>query len=521
METQPWISVRFLDGIDGLAETGFADLLTQAHKIADIVLPVPPAASGLWRILYLITARITELDDFGRLGTLKEWKRARRRVLEAGQLDPDDVHRYFAEYAGKFDLFDVERPWLQDPRLAEECAKSTGINKLVIGRAAGNNLVWLSHHTDLDPQPIRAAEAAWYLLAWSFYGPSGKITARTVNGRTESNMAAGPLRSRISFHPLGRNLFESLVLGIPYPGGEHARRPDADLAPWEENWDEHQPDPLGLPPTRKGLSGLLTGQFRQALLLSPSPDGSQVTDAWITWAWRMQPTEIPDPYLIYDMPRNGGMPFARYAKADRAIWRDLDALLLQGEMRQPPVFGHLPDASATGPLRVRAFGFDQDGQTVDKQWFTASTPPVLTMRDRDGAEPEYDHARDIGHTRVAAERVGSDLRQALRRAWFALSDPEDGRGKMRQDSGDGPWVPQGMSRYWPQAEALFWQMVGERDFGYPNNAFIRVALTAYDEMTERHARRGPRVARALERARGGIFATWTPAAQPPPEEQSA
>jgi CRISPR system Cascade subunit CasA len=185
------------------------------------------------------------------------------------------------------------------------------------------------------------------------------------------------------------------------------------------------------------------------------------------------------------------------------------------------VFRNLPSTLVTGPLRVRAFGFDQDGQTVDKQWFTASTPPVLTVRDRGDDGAEYDDALEIGAAREAAERVGSDLRQALRRAWFALSDPEDGRGKMRQDSGDGPWLPQGMSRYWPQAETLFWRMVRERDFDYPNNAFIRVALTAYNEMTDRHARRGPRVARALERARGGIFATWTPVAQPPPEEQSA
>jgi CRISPR system Cascade subunit CasA len=331
-------------------------------------------------------------------------------------------------------------------------------------------------------------------------------------------MTAGPLRSRISFHPLGANLFESLILGIPNPGGEHARRPDIDLAPWE---DGGCPDPLGLPPTRQGLSGPLTGQFRHALLLQPSPDGTQVTDARITWAWRMPTAEIHDPYLIYDTSRGSGAPFARYAKADRAIWRDLDALLLRetgsGETRQPAVFGDLLDTSLTESLRVRAFGFHQDGQAADTQWFTASTPPVLTVRDPGDAELEFSDALDIGTAREAAEQVGSNLSQALRRAWFTLSDPEDGRGKMRKESGDGPWVAQGMSLYWPQAETVFWKIVRERDFDYPSNAFIRAALSAYNELTDRHARRGPRIARALERARGGILATWSGPSQPPPE----
>lgn len=283
LTTQAWIPVRYAPDTSGPAEIGLTELFMRAHEIADIALPVPPAASGLWRILYLIGARITGLDDLDAMDDWPTWKRDRRKMLAAGQFDQAAIGRYFAAHGGRFDLFGPARPWLQDPRLAAECAKSTGVNKLVMGRAAGNNLVWLSHHTDLAPQPVRAAEAAWYLLAWLYYGPSGKITARTVRGQTESNMTAGPLRSRVSFHPLADNLFCSLVTGIPYlEPGTGPRAPD--LAPWEE---DALPDPLSLPPAREGLSGPLTGQFRHAVLLTPSADGGQVTDARITWAWRM------------------------------------------------------------------------------------------------------------------------------------------------------------------------------------------------------------------------------------------
>lgn len=519
---QPWIPVRYARDVGGPAEVGLAGLFTRAHEIADITLPVPPAASGLWRILYLIAARITGLGDLDAADSLRSWKRDRSQVLAAGHFDPAAAGRYFAAHADRFDLFHPQRPWLQDARLASECAKGSGINKLVMGRAAGNNLVWLSHHTDLAPQPLRVGEAAWYLLAWLYYGPSGKTTARTVAGRTESNMTAGPLRSRISFHPLGTSLFQSLVTGIPYPDPSSGR-PDPDLAPWEDNG---LPDPLGRPPAREGLSGPLTGQFRHALLLVPSPDGTQVTDARITWAWRMPHAETSDPYLIYETPKNGKAPYARYARSDRAIWRDLDALLLQdtgsGRTRRPAVFDYLPDHAVTGKLRIRAFGFEQDGQVNNTQWFTASTPPVLLMHDIDEANPAYDSAPQIAAAREAAERVALDLKKALQRTWTTLSGPPDGQSRTRAGAADGPWLAAGLSRYWAAAETAFWHMIDDPgEFDHPNNKFIRLALAAYDEVTDHHASRGPRVARALERARGGILATWSRAEQPPLEDADA
>ena len=45
---------------------------------------------------------------------------------------------------------------------------------------------------------------------------------------------------------------------------------------------------------------------------------------------------------------------------------------------------------AAAALRVRAFGFDQDGQTIDRQWFTATTPPVLATDGADGYRYGYD-----------------------------------------------------------------------------------------------------------------------------------
>lgn len=505
---QPWIPVRYAPGASGPPVVGLTDLLLRAHEIADIAVPIPPAASGLWRILYLITARITGLDDPEDWADYSRWRHARNEAFTMGCFSEKSVGEYFSNYADRFDLFDPVRPWLQDPRLATQCPKTTGVNKLVVGRVTGNNLVWLSHDTDLAPRPVPSANAAWYLLTWLYYGPSGKITARTVAERTESNMTAGPLRSRISFHPLGNTLYESLVAGLVPPGRDAEGADDPDRAPWEA---DALPDPLELPPFPYGLSALLTGQFRHAILLTPSPDARMVIDARITWAWRLPSPPVPDPYMIYDTARNREGVYARYARLDRAVWRDLDALLIadtgSGAAQRPAVFTVLLDAphDVASALRVRAIGFDQDGQTIDRQWFTATTPPVLALSE-DG---DYRYGHDMKVGREAAERVGQDLQKALRRAWAAI------------DPGDGPWETRGMTRYWARAEDLFWQMVKDSDFSFPNNRFIRVAVRAFEHATGQHETRSPRVIRAVEKARGGVFASWDRAEPGPKEAESA
>src|SRR5690606_24904554 len=110
----------------------------------------------------------------------------------------EQVKHYFDAQGSRFDLFDPERPWLQDPRLREECPQPSGINKLVLGRPSGQNQVWFAHFTDLDPRPVPAKEAAWWLIAQLYYGPSGLCSAREVRGKKFRNSLAGPLRSVLS-----------------------------------------------------------------------------------------------------------------------------------------------------------------------------------------------------------------------------------------------------------------------------------------------------------------------------------
>ncbi len=481
----------------GLQQVGLRELLLHADEIQDVVLPVAPAASALWRVLYAIAARITGLDRLGE--SADDWTERRHKIAEQNRFDPDAVNAYFDRYTDRFELFHPERPWLQDVRLKVECPKAAGVNKIVLGRPAGGNQVWFGHFTDLKPTPIPAAESAWWLLAYLSYGPSGMCSARRVAGQSFSNSTAGPLRSVVSFHPVGRNLFESLLAGLVPPELADDAATVRDVCPWEA---DDLPDPLGVPTKPTWPGGMLTAQSRHALLLVPSDDGEQVVDAYATWAWRKPGAEIRDPYVIWRHSKTTKNWYAQRADCTRALWRDLDSLLhRQAEGRdtdRPQIIDSCTDLPFADMLRLHAFGFDQDGQARDTQWYTATTPAILQWLEEMAPETAY----GISQTRGAAENIARRLRDAMRNAWREISSPSGNAGRMERIS-EGPWLKQAMSAYWPEAEKEFWRRVESRDFDGVLRSFKEVAHKIVDDVTAQHMW-NPRAVQAVSRAHGTI-----------------
>lgn len=500
---RPWIPVRWNPAAASAEQprsVGFIELFSRAHEIVGIDLPLSPAASGLMRLLCAMTAEITELVAYP---DSLDFQDARDTWFEHGAFPEDAVCAYFDAPGRCFDLFDTQRPFLQDARLADECrdskgnAVSSGVNKLVWGRAAGNTQMWLSHDSDARPRPVPSAEAAWHLIAWLYYGPSGMSTPRVVGQTAARNTTAGPLRSTISYHPAGESLWESLLLGVPVP-----ENGPGGSTPWSQ---DKPPDPLGIPEQTTGLLRELCGGFRHALLLEPSADGGQVVDAWITWAWRQPHPPADDPYLIYQHNRQGDR-YARRADADRAIWRDVDTLLRKtpgtSQEKRPRIIDDLAglyESPAYGDradrIRIRVFGFDQDGQARDRQYFSGLTPNLLEYLE----ERQYDRFTRIGDLRTNAEAVGTNLRKALTRAW---------RDIVGSTEADAPWSGVGLARYWSAAQDHFWKAARAAQApAHPRNDFIRLALTAYAQATDAYTH-DPRHVQAIEKARMVVLHGW-------------
>ncbi|MGW3911514.1 type I-E CRISPR-associated protein Cse1/CasA [Streptomyces sp. NPDC005070] len=510
LRDEPWIPVRLLTGES--VRLGFRGLFKQAHEIADLELAVPPTAGGLLRVLAAITARIAQagdvrLDDAGVAQDIDDWHALRRRVLKQGRFDPDAVDAYLDEEvpAGRFDLFDAKRPFLQDPRLITECVDAkgapnpSGVNKLVLGRPTGvNGAVLFGHFTDTAPIAVPAVEAVWHLLAQLYFGPSGQCTPRRITAQRAGSGDAAPLRKSLSFFAWAPDLFTSLVLAVPSPQFE-ADWEATDACPWEEELNAPlEPLPAVTWPGRQ-----LTGRFRHAVLLTPSADRRSVTDAYITWSTHEAAPSVRDPYQILDRRKDGAFQ-PREADGSRALWRDIDSLLLKDskqDVQRPPCLENLPKRLLPA-LRVRAYGFEQDGQQKDSVWFQSTTPPVLQWQEE--ADPQMAH--HVSRCHRAAEDAGSRLDFAAKVAWRIATDANadtSAQAKIRIDQRKpGPWASAALARYWPSAEREFWQLATPEQTGSVlERPFVEAALAALDEAIGPVNRADLRVARARSRAR--------------------
>ncbi|MBL1102053.1 type I-E CRISPR-associated protein Cse1/CasA [Streptomyces coffeae] len=521
LRDEPWIPVCWVDGAS--TWVGLRELFHKAHEIADLELPVPPAASGLVRILAAMTARIARdeqgvgLDDGDTAEEITEWIDLRGRILAGRCFRPRAVDAYLDEEVpvGSLNLFDPVRPFLQDRRLRAECVDAqgapnpSGVNKLVFGRPTGvNGAVLFGHFTDGDPVSVTAAEAAWHLIAQLYYGPSGQCTPRRITEVRAGSTDAGPLRKAVSFHAWAPDLFTSLVLAVPVPD----RGVDAEVSD-ECPWEAPAPaDPLAAPAEPAWPGRLLTGRFRHSVLLVPSENRTAVVDAYVTWSTHEPRHTVWDPYVILDRDREGQLR-VREADGRRAVWRDVDALLLMDGSHstvRPPSLNHLPPPLRSR-LSVRAYGFHQDGKQTDTTWFEATTPPVLQWQEE--ADPLM--ARHLARCHEAAEDVGARLDYAARLAWKVATDAgvaADAKVKLDRRR-PGPWAEVASRRYWPAAEREFWRMATpQRCDNPPLLPLIEAALVALDEAIGPVNRADIRVARARNRARAALRALLRAAA---------
>ncbi|MFG3370563.1 type I-E CRISPR-associated protein Cse1/CasA [Streptomyces sp. NPDC048156] len=504
---EPWIPVRWLPttpppSSGELPErVGLQELLLRSGDIASLEVADPPAHAALLRVLYALTARISGLDQAGP----GDWGDRRLDILDAGGFAQKKIDAYVDRYRHRFFLYDGDgdRPWMQDARLAEQCDadKTAGVNKLIVTRRAGNAHSWFRHSSDARPVLPSAPEAVLSLLVWHYYGPSGRCSSREVNGIKSASATAGPLRTALSYHPEGDMLFETLLAGLIPP--EQAMRRETDLCPWE--WDE-LPDPDAVPPLPTGPCSRLTACSQHALLLVPDEEDPElVRDAYITWGYRTGRIPRDDNYLIWQISQQGNR-YPRPADAGRALWRDLDALLLNepagtAQPQRPKVFEYAGEVSED--LRARALGFEQEGQAKDTQFVDATTPPVLGFVERKAAKT----APAVGRMRQLGEMYGRRLDRAVKRAWAEYMDEAKANGDT--------WATEAAARYWPGAEAEFWDRFRQLDrTGQAPNAgfdpaaaraaFLRLATSAYESVTASvtHTQRG---AKAVSNARIELF----------------
>lgn len=195
----PWIPVRTREG--EIRELGILDVLRDAAQYVEITSPYPNWEFGIYRFLF------TFLMDAYRPENSEDIE----EISEDGSFDEQVIQDYVdrCEKEGvSFDLFDRERPFLQEPLSSWEFKKGmksmSGVLGLTPAQRQGNNPVHFEHRFE-DEIALSLPDAARALCSLSPFTISGGAGyPPSVNG------ARTPVYSMVR----GDNLFQTLVWGM-------------------------------------------------------------------------------------------------------------------------------------------------------------------------------------------------------------------------------------------------------------------------------------------------------------------
>jgi CRISPR system Cascade subunit CasA len=331
--TEPWLPVIDVGG--SRLTVSLEQALLKPQAFAEIDSVRPPEYFALYRLLLAICHRAIGP------GTAEQ----REELLDCWPAD--QIADYLKRWAGRFDLIDTDRPFLQVPALAQNDVRLSSWTRASADRAAGNAKTLWSRDFDNSPLPLTFAEAGRLLVEHLQFTPMGLVKALRTSG---SGAPANNLQLVMS---LGRTLQETLSLNLIH---QDQAEYTVDLPAWEA--DPPSIDSLrGKPETVAQGPAQRYSFLTRALLLQPS--GGCVRQMYYAEGLSLQPSPIVDPMVAVVQAAKG--PMNQLLNPDRAFWRDAGALLGANGSTPPAVVRHAADLRlAVGdysPMELVAGGY--------------------------------------------------------------------------------------------------------------------------------------------------------------------
>lgn len=357
---QGWIPCMMEDGHS--SELGLRELFAKADKIREIHGDSPLVTVSLHRLLLAILHR-----NFG-----PESARAWYKLRSIGAFDVDTLNSYLDKWHHRFDLFDRERPFYQDAALGKKLRQDeklekkwrNPISKMFHELASGNNPTLFDHTTSDANGGILFAAAARGLVTLQNYALSGIASGEASDGKSHPSHA--PLVRGIVYLVRGSTLFETLMLNLivysPEDDVPMVCSSDGNVLAWEQEsdklWRSQQP---------RGYLDYLTWQSRRVWLFT-SEAGDRVTGIAITEGNNFAvDSDLRDPHMAHikaNRAEKGTSPWpALKLRPERAVWRDVDALLqsVRAESERPKVIDHMATVMKGETAELVQFGLDAFG----------------------------------------------------------------------------------------------------------------------------------------------------------------
>ncbi|GAA4242361.1 type I-E CRISPR-associated protein Cse1/CasA [Actinomadura meridiana] len=388
---EPWLRPRLGDGRT-IEPMGLQEVLHRAGEITEIVTDFATQSPALLRQVLLPVV----VDALGAPADRRAWAdRFSRGAFSEAELDKLDT--YLEDHRPRFDLFHPEAPFAQVAGLRTAKGDVKGSGLLVAAEATGNNVPFFSARTEGDPPRLTPADAALWLLhahCWDTAaiktGAEGDPMVKA--GKTTGN-PTGPLGQLGVVVPIGRTLYETLLLNIPI--GVQGR---LGVPQWRRSigpaWESR---------TAKGLLDLWTWQSRRVRLVpEQTPDGDRVTGVIVAAGDRLTMTPDWEPHTAWrvDKPTKKAAKQAKPVPErplrhtpGKAIWRGMNALLAvealeTAAFRASELLDQVSGLAAEDliddryPLRAETFGvvYGNQSAVIEDVLHDATPLPVAALR---------------------------------------------------------------------------------------------------------------------------------------------
>ena len=336
---EPWLPLVTTDGSH--QQGSLREALLEPCRWAGLDSAHPLQCLALYRLLLAISHRAIGPADTSddRAALLDNWP-------------ADQVEAYLNRWSNRFDLFDVDRPFMQNPIAPRAGKKEVGTKKhaslasLQIELSSGNNRTLWDRSFDSDPLLLSPARQACALITHQQFAGSGTIQGFRTSG------SYGLASNLQLVMPVGITLHQTLALNlIPQLLAEH----QLDLPCWERELPNEaalRENPERLP---AGPADRYTFCVRALLLRD---DGLvHIAEGEIPAA-----SPIADPMSAVVQGSKGPMPLM--LRPDRMLWRDATALLGGAGSVPPAVLKHAAELfMASGnyePIELLAGGLVVD-----------------------------------------------------------------------------------------------------------------------------------------------------------------
>lgn len=365
--TEPWIPVIRHNG--SRDELGIRSTLEQAHEIREIRDPAPIVEFGLYRLLIAFV-----LDTLIMADRRPEDPLDLKNLMAVGCFDMAMIEKYIEQCGDVFDLFHPERPFMQSKMVK---TKPKPLSAMFPATPSGTNVThWL--HANENNFSVSASMGARLLTTIApFMTAGGAGLSPSINGSPA-----------IYALPVGRNLFETIVLNLPIRNQESGYGTVA----WRNNQSP------GHDRTQATTVEALTWRPRSIQLVPKSEDGNGIHVSEMKFE-KGDSTRLQwiDSNLAYRYTNKKVSPIRM--RENRPLWRDAGPLMLVSDsdfghnddrisFRRPDVVAHsfsLLDGNQQ--LLIQFYGMRTDMKMKVFEWvkFTWSVPASLGVSTRLGS----------------------------------------------------------------------------------------------------------------------------------------